>query len=146
MRSSVQQPISKDKNVMARTRKYYLKKHYLTLRSKVKVPFFFFYLFLSIIIVYLFLSIIIVYPFIVVLYCLSFCCQPLLFILSLLTIIVYLFLSIIIVYLLLSIIIVYLFIVDHCCLSFYFLLFHRKASFILYIHFRWPGCCCFYRF
>ena len=31
-------PISKDKNVMARTRKYYLKKHYLTLRSKVKVP------------------------------------------------------------------------------------------------------------
>ena len=38
MRSSVQQPISKDKNVMARTRKYYLKKHYLTLRSKVKVP------------------------------------------------------------------------------------------------------------
>jgi len=30
-------PISKDKNVMARTRKYYLKNHYLTLRSKVKV-------------------------------------------------------------------------------------------------------------
>jgi hypothetical protein len=30
--------ISKDKNVMARTRKYYLKKYYLTLRSKVKVP------------------------------------------------------------------------------------------------------------
>ena len=31
-------PISKDKNVMARTRKYYLKNKYLTLRSKVKVP------------------------------------------------------------------------------------------------------------
>jgi hypothetical protein len=31
-------PISKDKNVMARTRKYYLKNNYLTLRSKVKVP------------------------------------------------------------------------------------------------------------
>ena len=31
-------PISKDKNVMARTRKYYLKNIYLTLRSKVKVP------------------------------------------------------------------------------------------------------------
>jgi acyl-CoA thioesterase FadM len=31
-------PISKDKNVMARTRKYYLKNHYLTLKSKVKVP------------------------------------------------------------------------------------------------------------
>ena len=31
-------PISKDKNVMAQTRKYYLKNHYLTLRSKVKVP------------------------------------------------------------------------------------------------------------
>ena len=31
-------PISKDKNVMARTRKYYLKNHYLTLRSKVKIP------------------------------------------------------------------------------------------------------------
>ena len=30
-------PISKDKNVMARTRKYYLKNNYLTLRSKVKV-------------------------------------------------------------------------------------------------------------
>ena len=30
-------PISKDKNVMARTRKYYLKNHHLTLRSKVKV-------------------------------------------------------------------------------------------------------------
>ena len=30
-------PISKDKNVMAQTRKYYLKKNYLTLRSKVKV-------------------------------------------------------------------------------------------------------------
>ena len=29
-------PISKDKNVMARTRKYYLKNNYLTLRSKVK--------------------------------------------------------------------------------------------------------------
>ena len=37
MRSSVQQPISKDKNVMARARKYYLKNNYLTLRSKVKV-------------------------------------------------------------------------------------------------------------
>ena len=35
MRPYVQQPISKDKNVMARTRKYYLKNHYLTLRSKV---------------------------------------------------------------------------------------------------------------
>ena len=31
-------PISKDKNVMARTRKYYLKNNYLTLRLKVKVP------------------------------------------------------------------------------------------------------------
>jgi hypothetical protein len=31
-------PISKDKNVMARTRKYYLNFFYLTLRSKVKVP------------------------------------------------------------------------------------------------------------
>jgi hypothetical protein len=31
-------PTSKDKNVMARTRKYYLKNNYLTLRSKVKVP------------------------------------------------------------------------------------------------------------
>jgi acyl-CoA thioesterase FadM len=31
-------PISKDKNVMARTRKYYLKNNYLTLRSKAKVP------------------------------------------------------------------------------------------------------------
>ena len=31
-------PISKDKNVMARTRKYYLKNNFLTLRSKVKVP------------------------------------------------------------------------------------------------------------
>ena len=31
-------PILKDKNVMARTRKYYLKNNYLTLRSKVKVP------------------------------------------------------------------------------------------------------------
>ena len=30
-------PISKDKNVLARTRKYYLKNNYLTLRSKVKV-------------------------------------------------------------------------------------------------------------
>jgi hypothetical protein len=38
MRPSVLQSISKDKNVMARTRKYYLKNHYLTLRSKVKVP------------------------------------------------------------------------------------------------------------
>ena len=32
-----QWPTSKDKNVMARTRKYYLKNNYLTLRSKVKV-------------------------------------------------------------------------------------------------------------
>ena len=31
-------PILKDKNVMARKRKYYLKNNYLTLRSKVKVP------------------------------------------------------------------------------------------------------------
>ena len=31
-------PISKDSNVMARRRKYYLKNNYLTLRSKVKVP------------------------------------------------------------------------------------------------------------
>jgi hypothetical protein len=31
-------PISKDKNVMAWTRKYYLKNNYLTLRWKVKVP------------------------------------------------------------------------------------------------------------
>jgi hypothetical protein len=31
-------PISKEKNVMAQTRKYYLKNNYLTLRSKVKVP------------------------------------------------------------------------------------------------------------
>jgi hypothetical protein len=38
MRSSVQQPISKDKNVMSRARKYYLKNNYLTLRSKIKVP------------------------------------------------------------------------------------------------------------
>ena len=38
MRSSVQQPLSKDKNVMARARKYYSKNNYLTLRSKVKVP------------------------------------------------------------------------------------------------------------
>jgi hypothetical protein len=38
MRPSVQQSILNDKNVMARTRKYYLKKHYLTLRSYVKVP------------------------------------------------------------------------------------------------------------
>ena len=30
--------ISKDKNVMARRRKWYLKNHYLTLRSKVKLP------------------------------------------------------------------------------------------------------------
>ena len=30
-------PISKDKNFMAQTRKYYLKNNYLTLRSKVKV-------------------------------------------------------------------------------------------------------------
>ena len=37
MRPSVQQPISKDKHVMARTRKYYLKNHYLTLKSMVKV-------------------------------------------------------------------------------------------------------------
>ena len=34
MRPSVQQPISKDKNVMAWARKYYLKNNYLTLRSK----------------------------------------------------------------------------------------------------------------
>ena len=38
MRPPVQQPISKDKNVMARAKKYYLKNNYLTLRSKVKVP------------------------------------------------------------------------------------------------------------
>ena len=38
MRPSVQQSISKNKNVMARARKYYLKNNYLTLRSKVKVP------------------------------------------------------------------------------------------------------------
>ena len=45
------------------------------------------------------------------------------------------------------------FIVDHFCLLFYcrplffyFRLFHRKAAFIFYIHFRWPGCCYFYRF
>jgi hypothetical protein len=31
-------PISKDKNVMVWTRKYYLKNNYLTLRTKVKVP------------------------------------------------------------------------------------------------------------
>jgi hypothetical protein len=31
-------PIWKDKKVMSRTRKYYLKNQYLTLRSKVKVP------------------------------------------------------------------------------------------------------------
>jgi hypothetical protein len=31
-------PISKEKNVMTQTRKYYLKNNYLTLRSKVKVP------------------------------------------------------------------------------------------------------------
>jgi acyl-CoA thioesterase FadM len=31
-------PIWKDKNVMAQTRKYYLKNNYLTLRTKVKVP------------------------------------------------------------------------------------------------------------
>ena len=31
-------PISKDKNVMTQTRKYYLKNNYLNLRSKVKVP------------------------------------------------------------------------------------------------------------
>jgi hypothetical protein len=31
-------PISKDKNVMARTRNHYSKNNYLTLRSKVKVP------------------------------------------------------------------------------------------------------------
>ena len=35
MQQSVQQPISKDKNVMALARKYYLKNNYLTLRSKV---------------------------------------------------------------------------------------------------------------
>jgi hypothetical protein len=38
MRQSAQQHKTKDKNGMAQTRKYYLKKHYLTLRSKVKVP------------------------------------------------------------------------------------------------------------
>jgi hypothetical protein len=38
MRPSVQLTISKNKNVMARTRKYYFKNNYLTLRSKVKVP------------------------------------------------------------------------------------------------------------
>jgi acyl-CoA thioesterase FadM len=38
MRPSVQQLISKDKNVMTWARKYYLKNNYLTLRSKVKVP------------------------------------------------------------------------------------------------------------
>ena len=38
MRPSVQQPISKDKNIMAQARKYYLKNNYLTWRSKVKVP------------------------------------------------------------------------------------------------------------
>ena len=37
MQPSVQQPISKDKNVMVQTRKYYLKNHYLTLKSKDKV-------------------------------------------------------------------------------------------------------------
>jgi hypothetical protein len=31
-------PISKDKNVMVQTRKYYLKNNYLTFRSNVKVP------------------------------------------------------------------------------------------------------------
>jgi hypothetical protein len=31
-------PTSKDKNVMVRTRKYYFKNNYFTLRSKVKVP------------------------------------------------------------------------------------------------------------
>jgi hypothetical protein len=31
-------PISKDKNVVARTRKYYLKNNYLTFRSRGKVP------------------------------------------------------------------------------------------------------------
>ena len=30
--------LSRDKNVMARTRKYYLKNNYLILRSKIKVP------------------------------------------------------------------------------------------------------------
>jgi hypothetical protein len=34
MRPSVQQPILKDKNVMAQARKYYLKNNYLTFRSK----------------------------------------------------------------------------------------------------------------
>ena len=38
MRPSVQQAISKEKNVMARARNYYLKNNNLTLRSKVKVP------------------------------------------------------------------------------------------------------------
>ena len=31
-------PTSKDKNVMARTRKYYLKNNYVALRSEIKVP------------------------------------------------------------------------------------------------------------
>jgi hypothetical protein len=31
-------PISKDKNVMVWTRKYYLKNNYLNLKTKVKVP------------------------------------------------------------------------------------------------------------
>ena len=38
MRPSVQQPISKNKNVIVRARKYYLKNNYLTLGSTVKVP------------------------------------------------------------------------------------------------------------
>jgi hypothetical protein len=37
-KQTIQQPISKDKNVMARARKYYSKNNYLTLRSKIKVP------------------------------------------------------------------------------------------------------------
>jgi hypothetical protein len=38
MQPSVQQPISKDKNVMARTRKYYLKKQLFDLKVKGQGP------------------------------------------------------------------------------------------------------------
>ena len=38
MLPSVQQPILKDKNVMAQTRKYYLKNHYLHLEVKGQGP------------------------------------------------------------------------------------------------------------
>jgi hypothetical protein len=38
MRSSVQQPISKDKNAMARARKYYLKKQLFDLEVKGQGP------------------------------------------------------------------------------------------------------------